>query len=170
MSKDKKAVDQMVPEMEETVVADAQAKAEAERIVADAQAKAEAKREAARRFKERRAAEKVNRIVKAKELIDVLKADGTYDKLSEDLKAFLNGMANPTGSASGNSSLFKTIYGDNPQVGDAVTLKDIFNKTLKGKSAIDFYVKKWAEKGIVITFEADSADILNSKYVITALN
>lgn len=158
MSKDKKAVDQMVPEMEKAVVA-------------DAQAKAEAKREAARRFKERRAAEKADRIVKAKELIEVLKADGTYDKLSEDLKAFLNGMANPTaGSASGNSSLFKTIYGDNPQVGDAVTLKDIFNKTLKGKSAIDFYVKKWAEKGIVITFEADSADILNSKYVISALN
>lgn len=158
MSKDKKAVDQMVPEMEETVVA-------------DAQSKAEAKRAAAKRFKERRAAEKADRIVKAKELIEALKAEGTYDKLSDDLKAFINGMANPTsGAASGNTSLFKTIYGDNPQVGDAVTLKEIFNKTLKGKSAIDFYVKKWAEKGIVITFEADTADMLNSKYVISALN
>lgn len=137
-----------------------------------AQSKKEAKKEAAKRFKERRAAEKADRIVKAKELIAYMQDKGYWDELSDDLKGFLNGMANPTtaGSAAGNSSLFKTIFGDNPQVGDSVTLQEVFNKTLKGKSNIDFYVKRWAEKGIVVSYEADAANLLNSKYVITALN
>lgn len=137
-----------------------------------AQSKKEAKAEAAKRFKERRAAEKADRIVKAKELIAYMQDKGYWDELSDDLKGFLNGMANPTaaGSAAGNSSLFKTIFGDNPQVGDSVTLQEVFNKTLKGKSNIDFYVKRWAEKGIVVSYEADAANLLNSKYVITALN
>ena len=137
-----------------------------------AQSKKEAKKEAAKRFKERRAAEKADRVVKAKELIAYMQDKGYWDGLSDDLKGFLNGMANPTtaGSAAGNSSLFKTIFGDNPQVGDSVTLQEVFNKTLKGKSNIDFYVKRWAEKGIVVSYEADAANLLNSKYVITALN
>ena len=137
--------------------------------VDDAQSKKEANKEAAKRFKERRAAEKADRIVKAKELIAYMQDKGYWDELSDDLKDFLNGMANP-GSAAGNSSLFKTIFGDNPQVGESVTLQEVFNKTLKGKSNIDFYVKRWAEKGIVVSYEADAANLLNSKYVITALN
>ena len=136
-----------------------------------AQTKKEAKAKAAKRFKERRAAEKADRIVKAKELIAYMQDKGYWNELSDELKDFLNGMANPAaGSAAGNSSLFKTIFGDNPQVGDSVTLQEVFNKTLKGKSNIDFYVKRWAEKGIVVSYEADAANLLNSKYVITALN
>lgn len=136
-----------------------------------AQAKKEAKAEAARRFKEKRAAEKADRIVKSKDLIAYMQEKGYWDDLTDDLKGFLNGMANPTAvSSSGNSSLFKTLFGDNPQVGDAITLQEVFNKTLKGKSNIDFYVKRWAEKGIVIRYEADAANLLNSKYVIESLN
>jgi hypothetical protein len=61
------------------------------------------------------------------------------------------------------------IFGATPKVGDSKTLRTIFEKTLKGKSAIDAYVKKWAEKGIVVEFNKDSVDILNSTYTIAKM-
>lgn len=160
MAKSKKAVDQM--DTVDTVVS--------EEVVEAAQVKADAKREAARRFKERRAAEKADRTVKSKELITYMKDNGYWDDCPAELQSFLNNMANPASTAANNSSLFKMLYGDDPKVGDSITLGDAFNKTLKGKSAIDSYIKKWAEKGIVVSFELNSDNMLQSTYTIEALN
>lgn len=126
----------------------------------------EMKREAAQRFKEKRAKEKVERVENAKAIIEELKDGKYWDKLSDKSKAFLNGLANPTASNSGNSSLFKTLFGDNPQVGATFTLNEAFQKTLKGKANIDFYVKRWAEKGTVVSFKQDADNILNSTYTL----
>lgn len=126
------------------------------------------KREAAERFKERRVKEKAEKIEKAKALIDNMKNAGIYDSLSDADKAFLNGLANPSaGSSAGTSSLFSQLF-PTGEIGASITLKEAFNKTLKGKSAIDHYIKKWSEKGIVVSFKKNDTDILESTYVLEA--
>lgn len=151
-------------------MAEATVKNEAVKPATDAEKLAkfkEAKKEAAKRFKERRAQEKADRIVKSKKLIEALKKQGVYDKLDAESKTFLEGLANPVANVSGGTtSFFNVMFGATPKVGDSVKLADVFNKTLKGKAQIDHYVKKWAEAGKVVTFKADTSNILNSTYVI----
>ena len=127
-----------------------------------------AKREAAQRFKERRTAEKEERVKKAQAIKDKLISGGFYDQLDEENKVFLEELINGKTTVN-NSSLFNSIFGASPKIGDSKTLKEIFEKTLKGKSAVDAYVKRWAEKGIVVNFNKDPADILNSTYTIAKM-
>lgn len=127
------------------------------------------KKEAAQRFKERKAAEAEASLKAAKEFTDYIKKNGTYDKLPENLKGYVDSLTAPKKSVSANGGLFNTLFGASPKVGDKVTLKDIFDKTLKGKAAIDFYVKKrWAEKGIVVEYVSKTPQIM-SEYVIKSL-
>ena len=127
------------------------------------------KKEAAERFKERKAAEAEAAMKNAKEYTDFIKKNGMYDKLPENLKAYVDSLTAPKKSVSANGGLFNTLFGAAPKVGDKITLKDIFDKTLKGKTAIDFYVKKrWAEKGIVIEYVQKQPQIM-SEYVIKSL-
>lgn len=127
------------------------------------------KKEAAKRFKERRAQEKEDRISGAKKLMEVMKRDGIWDKLDDASKAFVSGLANPVSNVGGNESVFTKLFGANPQVGASFTLTDAFNKTLKGKANIDHLVKKWAEKGTVVSFKKDEDNILNSTYTLEAI-
>ena len=127
-----------------------------------------AKKAAAKRFKERRAQEKVNRIEGAKKLIDVMKRDGIWDKLDDECKGFVNGLVNPVSAAGGTESVFTKLFGANPAVGASFTLSDAFNKTLKGKANIDHLVKKWSEKGIVVSFKKNDNNILDSVYTLEA--
>lgn len=127
------------------------------------------KKAAAKRFKERKAQEKVDRIEGAKKLIDVMKRDGIWDKLDDECKGFINGLANPVSAASnGTESVFTKLFGANPAVGATFTLSDAFNKTLKGKANIDHLVKKWSEKGIIVSFKKNDANILDSVYTLEA--
>lgn len=127
------------------------------------------KRAAAQRFKENRIKEKTERVEKAKAFIEHLKSAGLYDGLTAEDKEFLNNLANPTAVGGNTTSLFKTLFGDNPSVGATFTLNEAFTKTLKGKSNIDHYVKKWAEKGTVVTFKQDADNILNSVYTLESI-
>lgn len=129
----------------------------------------EAKKEAAKKFKERRAAEKAERIVKSKKLIESLKKQNIYDKLSADEKAFLEGLANPSVTNAGSASLFNVIFGSTPKVGDSKTLLKIFELTQKGKSQIDAKVKEWAAQGKIVTCKLDTSNLLNSTYTIEKL-
>ena len=128
------------------------------------------KREAAERFKERRAKEKVERVNNAKALIVELKNGGYWDKVSDNGKAFLSGLVNPIASSGSNKSLFRLLFGDNPQVGASVTLNEAFQKTLKGKSNLDFYIKRWSEKGTIVSFKKDEENILNSIYTLESIS
>lgn len=127
------------------------------------------KRLAAERFKERKAKEKSEKIEKAKALVDNMKNAGIYDSLSDADKAFLNSLMNPSTPSvgSGVGSLFSQLF-PTGEIGASITLKEAFNKTLKGKSAIDHYTKKWAEKGIIVSFKKNDTDILESVYVLEA--
>lgn len=127
------------------------------------------KKAAAKRFKERRAQEKVDRIEGAKKLIDVMKRDGIWDKLDDECKGFVNGLVNPVSVAgNGTESVFTKLFGANPVVGASFTLSDAFNKTLKGKANIDHLVKKWSEKGIIVSFKKNDTNILDSVYTLEA--
>lgn len=72
------------------------------------------------------------------------------------------------GSNGGGQNFFNKVFGDSPKVGDKITLMDFMKKTLKGKADFDAYVKKWAEKGIIVKFDAGS-NMFESTYTIEKL-
>lgn len=128
------------------------------------------KAEALQRFKEKKAAKEAERISNAKKLKDLLTKNGAWDKIGADLQTWVESLAvaKPVNGAS-QSSLLTTLFGPSPKVGDKVTLADAFNKTYKGKATLDIYVKRWAQKGVIVEFTAD-ADMLKSTYEIKAIN
>ena len=129
-----------------------------------------AKREAAKRFLENKKKKQEEARKAAEALEKELKDKGLYDKLSQASKDFISSIINPVSHTGFNgTSIFVTVFGANPKVGDKVTLEDIFKKTLKGKASFDAIVaKRWAEKGIVIEYHEDK-DILKSTYTIKEL-
>lgn len=128
----------------------------------DAEFKAK-KAAAAKAFNERQAEKKANLVKFSKELI----AKNLLDKVSPECKKFFEDCANPTVQRSGNgSSFFNKVFGDAPKAGDKITLLDYMKKTLKAKADLDKAVKGWAEKGIVVEFKEDSANLLNSTYTV----
>ena len=128
-----------------------------------------AKREAAKRFLENKKKKQEEARKAAETLEKELKDKGLYDKLSQASKDFISSIINPVSHTGFNgTSVFVTVFGANPKVGDKVTLEDIFKKTLKGKASFDAVVKRWAEKGIVIEYREDK-DILKSTYTIKEL-
>ena len=133
----------------------------------DAEFKAK-KAAAAKAFAERQKEKKAGIVENAKKLID-LDAKGTI-KLPEDLKKFYSELANPVVRTAGGStsSFINKVFGDEPKVGDSITLLDYMKKTLKSKADLDKAVKLWNEKGIVVEFKA-AANQLESTYTIKAL-
>lgn len=126
------------------------------------------KKEAAKRFKERRAAEKENTIKTAQKFIESCKADGKWDAMADEYKQWLCNLANPV-AAAGNEPVFNKLFGANPEIGTKVTMREVFEKTLKGKSNIDNLVKKWAERGIVVSYQPNPEDITQSTYTVESL-
>lgn len=127
-----------------------------------------AKAEAAKRWKEKKNQQAVERVESAKKMIGRLEKSGLFAKLDPEDQAFLKGLAEPKAAASNNTGLFVELF-PNAKVGDSVTLDQVFAKTLKGKSNIDHYVKKWAEKGIIIECKEDKSDLRKSTYTIVKM-
>ena len=122
-----------------------------------------------KRLKQLHKQEAEERVVKSKELLAYMKKQGTFDTLTPDLQDFLTKLANPPVQHS-TVSVFSIMFGDNPTVGQTITLMDAFQKTMKGKSTIDHFVnKKWAPAGIIVEFTQDAENMLNSTYTIKAL-
>lgn len=142
----------------------AEEKTEAQKI---AERKA-AKAKNAKRWAENKKAEREERTKNAQLFVKYLEERNQWAPLPDNLKKFLQDMANPVAAGQHNNSTFRLIFGDNAKVGDSITLLDAVKKTLKGKSNIDFYVKKWAENDTVVEFK-QAPNILESVYVIKAL-
>lgn len=94
------------------------------------------------------------------------KTKPTFDGIDEINKWISDVLAAP--AAGGGQSFLNKVFGDNPKVGDKITLMDYMKKTLKGKADFDAYVKKWAEKGIIVKFDA-GANMFESTYTIEKL-
>ena len=138
--------------------------------VEDTDDKRASKREAAKRFLENKKKKQEEARKAAEALEKELKDKGLYDKLSQASKDFISNIISPVSHTGFNgTSVFVTVFGANPKVGDKVTLEDIFKKTLKGKASFDTIVKRWAEKGIIIEYHEDK-DILKSTYTIKELS
>jgi hypothetical protein len=128
-----------------------------------------AKSEASKRWKEKKQQQAAERVESAKAMIGRLEKSGIFAKLDPVDQAFLKGLAEPkSAAASGNTGLFTVIF-PNAKVGDSITLDEVFAKTLKGKSNLDHYVKKWAEKGIIVEYKENKADIRKSTYSIVKM-
>lgn len=125
------------------------------------------KKEASERYRKRREEERVAGVESAKNIINWFKSTDNWDKLSEDAQNFLTGFLRPRVVA--NKSMLTVLFGESPKVGDTFTLSEAFQKTLKGKSNIDFYVKRWAAKGILVSYSQDNENILNSTYRLETL-
>lgn len=138
-------------------------------MAAKAEEKKQAKAEAAKRCKEKKQQQAADRIEGAKKLIAKLEKNGTFAKLDPEDQAFLKGLAEPkAAAATGNTGLFATLF-PNAKVGDSITLDQVFAKTLKGKTNIDHYCKKWAEKGIIVECKEDKTDLRKSTYTIVKM-
>lgn len=67
-------------------------------------------------------------------------------------------------------SIFSKIFGAQPTVGQAVTVQDIFKKTMKGVSQMNGLVRKWAAKGVAtIEYVHNAQDPFTSQYIIKSL-
>ena len=135
---------------------------------ADKDAELKAKKQAsAKAWKERKDKEAAERKETAAKLIKYL-ADKKVE-LPAEYSKLLNDIANPAArSGSSNGGIFEKLFGSNPQVGQKVTLIEVFNKTYKSKAELDRAVKNWAEKGIIVEFKA-APNMLDSTYTITKL-
>lgn len=130
----------------------------------------EAKREAAKRFNEKRRAEKEGIISGAKAFIAELQEKGIYSQLSGETQAFVSGLASlGARSGHGSSGFFAKLFGGQPAAGASVTLREAFEKTLKGKPEIDAYVKKWAKSGIVVEYIQNDESPLDSVYKVVSV-
>lgn len=131
--------------------------------------KAAKKREAAKRCLDRKKKAREEQKANAIKFLDEIKKNGIYDKLSQASKDFVVGLTVEKTVASSNGGIFNVLFGEQPKVGDKVTLKDAFDKTLKGKATIDLMVKRWKEKGIEIKYNPNTTKMIESTYEIVAL-
>jgi hypothetical protein len=137
-------------------------------------AKKAKKKESTKRFYERKAAAAQTKYQEALALRDELVKAGYMDKLSADAKTFVLSLCKDPAeraivSGFGGPSVFVTIYGDQAKVGDRLTLADIFEKTGKGKSTMDVWLKRWLDKGIEVKFEVNKDKLSLSTYTIMKL-
>jgi hypothetical protein len=95
--------------------------------------------------------------------------------LSPESKAFILGFCKSPeerrqrSGFAGVPSVLNLLFGAAPKVGDAVTLQDVFNKTAKGKDSMTIFLRRWAEKGIIVKYVQDPANVFTSRYVIEKL-
>jgi hypothetical protein len=141
------------------------------KAVGDEADKKAKKLEAAKRFKERRAKEAAELRDAAIKFRKELESSGLYEKLSATAKDFVVKLTTEktTTPGLGGPSVFVTLFGASAKVGDSITLETVFNKTYKGKSTMDILLKRWAEKGIKVSFEINKDKFLASTYKIVEL-
>ena len=121
---------------------------------------------AAKAFKERQTELKTERA----KAIGELKAFAEKNKVTLPASVVAWMEKETSGRAGGNGTSFlNKVFGDEPKVGQSITLLDYMKKTFKAKADMDKYCKQWAEKGIVVEFKADAANMLNSTYTIKKL-
>lgn len=158
--------------MEKVVAKDTNVKAQAQTNVhaetksaeKDAEFKAK-KAAAAKAFADRQKARKEMLVKLAQEVTD----KKLIEKLEPATQSFIKEVLNPTvRTGFGGTSFFNKVFGDNPKVGDTITVLDYMKKTLCAKSKLDKAIKEWAEKGIVVEY-TEKPNQLESVYKIAKL-
>mgnify|MGYP007056213358 CR=1 FL=1 len=123
------------------------------------------KAEAAKAFTARQKERKEKLIKLAKDII----SKDLLGKFDTELQKFIQEAANPSVSTGfGGTSFLNKVFGDNPKVGDKITLFDYMEKTLHSHETLDKYVKEWAGKGIIVECK-EAANALETTYEIKKL-
>jgi hypothetical protein len=109
-----------------------------------------------------------------------LKDAGAWDILGDDLKAFVNDTlcADPANKqrVNGGDTMFNLVFGTDAQVGDQVSLRTAFSKTLKGEDTLkNVWLKRWEKAGIKVTYNRATGgsfdDVLDqSMFTIVSMN
>lgn len=131
------------------------------------------KAEAIARFKANRAAKQKAAFENALKLRDELVKGQFLDRLTKEAKEFVLSLCKDPaekakGGGFGGPSVFSILFGDNPTVGQKVTLEEAFNKTYKGQSTLNLWVKRWADKGIEVKINP-APKMLDTTYEIVKL-
>lgn len=125
------------------------------------------KAEAAKRFAER---QKERKEAGQKHSAWIIANDKSFTSFPQEVKDWLNGLANPVKAAGfGGASFFTKVFGDSPKVGDSITVMQYMSKTFQAKAKLDKAVKDWAEKGIIVEFKEDKSDGTKSTYTIVKM-
>ena len=124
---------------------------------------------AAKAFAERQAALKNDRIEAIKELKALVDANKINLDTMPKTKAWIEKETTVRTSGGSGNNFFNRVFGDSPKGGDKITLIDYMKKTLKAKADLDKYCKQWAEKGTVVEFKDNPANMLESTYTIVKL-
>lgn len=134
----------------------------------DAEFKAK-KAAAAKAFADRQKKAKEDLLKFAKEITALVEKNPNTG-LSKEAIEFFKARANPVvrGSGSTRVDFFAKVFGEEPKVGQSITLIDYMKKTLQSKAQLDKQVKAWAEKGIIVEFKT-AANPLDSTYTIKKL-
>lgn len=132
------------------------------------------KLEALKRFKEKKAASAKKAYEDALKLRDHLVSTKQLDSLPANLKDFVLSLCKDPAEKKaaggfGGPSIFSVLFGESPKVGDKITLEQAFAKTYKGKSTLDVWVRRWAEKGIMVDIMLNKDNMMKTEYVIKAL-
>jgi hypothetical protein len=68
------------------------------------------------------------------------------------------------------SALFAYMFGVGAKAGTSVTLREAFERTLKGKRDLDKVISRWAATNVAkIRYEFNAASPINSRYVVEEL-
>lgn len=151
--------------------APAQAKSP-EQIEAELKAK---RAKAVVKFRENRERRRKETYESALKLRDELVKASVFDKLTDTAKNFVLTLCiNPAEKKAapgtlGGPSVFTQLFGMAPTVGQRITLEEAFNKTYKGESTINMWIKRWADKGIIVEYTPNTQKKLQSVYTIKAL-
>jgi len=89
--------------------------------------------------------------------------------VAEGIKLFAKAPGERSGGGFGGTPIFNKLFGASPKVGDSITLQHVFDVTSQGVSKMNGVIRKLAEKGIVIEYQADAQKASLSKYVIKSM-
>lgn len=124
------------------------------------------KREAAARFAEKQKQRKEDAEKHSKILLDL--NEQKKWNLPADTVKWLQDLANPQVVRSTGNSTFNIVFGASPKVGDKISLLQFMQKTLKGVTHLQKYMKQWEEKGIIVEC-IPAKDAINNEYVIRSM-
>lgn len=129
------------------------------------------RRQASKKFAAKKKLQDVTIAIGFERLHKELNEKGLIDSLSFESKEFISYMMTKkpnTKESKQEKSIFNILFGDSPSVGDSITLKEAFEKTYKGKKTLDIWLKRWQEKGIIVSYK-ERTPLLESTYVIEEL-
>ena len=134
-------------------------------VVEDKQAvdKKQKHAEANRRYKEKQAQEQAELTAACVQGIELLKRIGMWEELSERSRtALLKYAYKPTGN-----SIVRKVFGDVINIGDTVTVEQVFRITQLGIKEFQKKLDEWFEKeGVKVEYKENPDNIFNSTYTI----